>query len=102
MTKPIDDMLVFMAVEKGGGHSVVATELPSGPMPMMITSPERLDAVKVLAKGASRKLGKPVGLFRFTCGETMWMVGPDGREERLSAAAQVIDKLLGEIPWATD
>ena len=99
MTKPIDDMLVFMAVEKGGGHSVLATELPSGPM---ITSPERLDTVKAQAKGVSRKLGKPVGLFRFTCGETMWMVGPDGREERLSAAAPVIDKLLGEIPWATD
>jgi hypothetical protein len=70
---------------------------------MMVTSPERLGAVKVLAKNVSRKLGKPISMFRFTRGETMWMIGPDGREENLSAAAApVLDKLLGEIPWATD
>jgi hypothetical protein len=95
-------MLVFMAVEEVAGNTVVVTDLRSGPTPIAITSPERLDAVKVLAKDVSRKLGKPVGMFRFTRGETMWMIGPDGREEHLSATEPVVDKLVGDLPFATD
>lgn len=75
--REINELFVFMSIDKEGRHGVVGGVLPIlGTMPLVTGSPKVAEFMKTIAKQVAEGSGKPVEMFTFKRGDSTWRCEP--------------------------
>jgi hypothetical protein len=74
--RTIDDLYVFMSIDRSGRHGIVASILPElGSTPFVTGSPKAAEKMKAMAEELARQTGKPIGMFVFKSSGQVWQTG---------------------------